>query len=64
MPPIRTWHCTRPDLYAFRPPASTDPSARQGYYVDAETADEARRDVQAMFPTERIEVHSWESNAS
>ena len=52
------YRCTRPWAYVGVP-GSTDLGARQGYYRNAKTAEEAARDVQTDFPHERIDVQAW-----
>lgn len=53
----REWRCTRPRLYAMPGcPGHSNPKARQGYYVQADTEEEARAEMAQDFPGEPIDI--------
>ena len=56
---MNEYRCTRPDLYPVGSLGHTNPSARQGHYVFAESAAGARAKMAAQFPGERIDVTFW-----
>lgn len=46
---IKTFRCTRPDLYREGTMGHRDPSTRQGHYCNAVTAIEAAREMLAHY---------------
>lgn len=56
------YRLTRPDVYVNPDcPGHSDKSARQGYYVDAETPEQAVEIVRTRLgkPNERFDVQLW-----
>lgn len=56
------WRVTRPNKYGTGTPGFSDSSARQGYYVDANTRDEAMEKIrkqQQLREDEKLEVELW-----
>ena len=55
------YRVTRPDIYGPNTPGHKKPYARQGYYVDATSPDEARRIIRERegFTTDRLDVQDW-----
>jgi hypothetical protein len=54
------YRCTRPNCYPPRSPGHKDPSARQGYYVNADNPDEARERMREWFPHDtHFDVELW-----
>jgi hypothetical protein len=43
-------------------PGHADVSARQGYYIDAPNAEEARKEMAKRFPGEAFDVQTWKEN--
>lgn len=57
----KEWRCTRPALYQCDCDARTDPSARQGHYITADTEAEARKRMNEKFPDDNgwFDVQLW-----
>lgn len=52
---MSTYRFTRPELYRNDCPGRDDVGARQGHYVEADSAQEARQKLQQDFPGETLE---------
>ena len=51
---------TRPDCYEPGCPGHKDPSARQGYYIDADSEEEALLRMKQRFPEDKgFDVQVW-----
>ncbi len=62
MPNKRHYRVTRPRAYGPGTPGFTDPSNRQGYYVDALSANDARDRIRASHgfsKEEPLDVSLW-----
>lgn len=60
------WRVTRTAPYPRGTPGHDDARARQGYYMDADTPEQARGDMARLFPHERPEtfdIELWLSGA-
>lgn len=58
--PTMLFRCTRPDAYGPNTPGHTDPSARQGYYIQTPGETEARAEMRQRFPKDsRFDVTPW-----
>jgi len=55
------FRCTRPAVYGPDCPGHLDPSARQGHYIEADTAEQAQHKMHHLFPDDRkFDVQPWE----
>jgi hypothetical protein len=57
------YRVTRPEAYSQNTPGFKDVSARQGHYVNAETAREAAREIRKRLEiTEPLDVQCWDGS--
>ncbi len=61
---MNEYRCTRPDLYANpNCPGHNDVTARQGHYVDANSVEDAHREMRRRFPNDsRFDVQLVKQN--
>lgn len=64
---MNLYRVTRPEVYSSPScPGHSDLSARQGYYIEADTPEEARSKFRAKHSNqnERLDVTLWESGGA
>ena len=63
MKPYETeFRLSRPTAYGPGTPGHTDPGARQGYYFQTETKEQAISKMAQSFPNERFDVQVWKES--
>jgi hypothetical protein len=59
---MKKYRCTRKELYTHECLGKDNLSARQGYYIEADTEEEAFQKMAIRFPHEsEFTIHEWES---
>ena len=54
------YRCTRPEKYPAGTLGHKNPGARQGYYIQASSLEEAETSMKSSFPDDRkIDVELW-----
>ena len=62
---MNEYRLTRPEAYGPNTYGHTDKSARQGYYVDATTPQEAIEKFKKLYPEfkhSKVDVQLWKTN--
>ena len=54
------YRCTRPEVYDPGCPGHTDPTARQGYYIEADSERAALFRMHEKFPEDtKFDIYEW-----
>lgn len=62
---MNQYRCTRPGCYEKGCPGHTDPSARQGHYIYAETREDAIEQMIKRFPDDvHFDIQLWKEGVA